>query len=209
MKNYLTNLNKVVILCGPPASGKDTITTALKGLGDYEKVRLHRTGPRPKEGYIHVDDEQFEILKRENHFIEHHTTYGRQYGVSIGELLITSIKHKYSVIHLGSPKQALEIKKNLPQDIVKIIYLWNTRTELQERLHLRYQDNADEILRRMAVAAQEMADFKEVGLEAVDLAIKNNNIAETVQIIHECMAHEEKALKHKLECASYWQVMTF
>lgn len=94
-----------VILYGPPASGKDTITAALHDLDPrYQHFPRLKYGPGRTTGYRMVDAGQLTALRsKPGEIIYENSRYGAVYVIDRTHLLDMARAGLVPVIHLGQP----------------------------------------------------------------------------------------------------------
>jgi guanylate kinase len=91
-----------VILYGPPASGKDTITAALVALEPrFELYQRLRVGDRPKPGYRSITAAEADELVRQGVVIFENQRYGNRYLVDAPEIDRHFEFGRIPVVHLG------------------------------------------------------------------------------------------------------------
>jgi len=98
----------LIILSGPSAAGKTTIAKYLETyyVDQFEEIVSHTTRPmRPGEidgkHYHFVDKNTFELMLKQDAFIEHQQVYGHYYGVSkqAVEKVVSQNKHGIVIIY--------------------------------------------------------------------------------------------------------------
>lgn len=137
---------RAVLLYGPPAGGKDTITATLAVMDEryvlYERLKV---GGRRTDGYRIVDAGYLATLRRDGRLLWENSRYGAVYAVertSLVDLLADSIP----VIHVGQPEGIDAITAALPYVQWFRVYLWCPRDIAAERLSARSLDDLDERL---------------------------------------------------------------
>lgn len=96
-------MSSAVILYGPPAVGKDTITRALTTLDNrYAHFRRLKCGPGRIEGYRMITFDQLRALADQD-VIWFDNRYGATYVVDRPHLLDLVHEGRIPVLHLGNP----------------------------------------------------------------------------------------------------------
>jgi guanylate kinase len=93
---------RAVVLYGPPAVGKDTITAALASVSDrYRLFPRLKAGPGRTAGYRMVAIDQLEALRRAGEILWENERYGAVYAVDRPELVAMLEHDQVPVLHLG------------------------------------------------------------------------------------------------------------
>lgn len=91
-----------LVLYGPPASGKDTVTKALSELDNqftlFERLRVSTT---PKPGYRNVTEADADALVAQGQIVYENSRYGNRYLVDRAELTRLASSGKIPVLHIG------------------------------------------------------------------------------------------------------------
>lgn len=188
----------VFLVCGPPASGKDTLTAQLcdysthymrfqkhRGLSDLEHNANDST-------YINIPITEFEQLANEQFFVQHHNRYDRAYGIAKSELERITIAH-IPIIHTGALPNLLELERKLIEYRCIKILLWAPLEVLKQRLINRHI-NAEQIPKRIAAANEEftiLADAQKITpLKSIfDVVIATHNRTFSVKELEELVHH--------------------
>lgn len=154
---------KVVLISGTPASGKNSVTeTMIDASGKFLPLRKHRsfviTPPKKGNEYIDISEEKFSKMAGDDKFLQHHSRYGKSYGVSKSELNKIWAIGKTPIIHVGSYSN---IEKFLLMENVLVIsvLLLTDIEETKSRLRIRHGDNEHEISQRLEVFKEERAEL--------------------------------------------------
>src|SRR5690554_6112528 len=105
--------NRILLVSGTPASGKDTVTKKLVELEPrFCHFKKHRSSDQPKNDgtYIHVSQDKFSSLLEQGEFLQHHYRYGRGYAVAKGELRKHWDKGEIPIIHVGKYENLLPFR---------------------------------------------------------------------------------------------------
>jgi guanylate kinase len=95
-------MHRGIILCGPPASGKNTITQELSGLSPrYILFRKLKAGTGNGATYRHTTFEEIQGLRSSGNLLQSSQRYGNAYAVDRGELEAVFDQDAVPVIHMG------------------------------------------------------------------------------------------------------------
>lgn len=126
-----------VILYGPPAAGKDTVTRALHTADPRFALfpRLKLGGGRTS-GYRMIREPELEDLRASGDIVWENRRYGAVYAVDRSGLL------RYSdagipVLHLGQRPAIETVKRATPSIAWLVVYLWCPRELAKERMIAR------------------------------------------------------------------------
>lgn len=136
-----------VLLYGPPASGKDTVTAALHTLDpQYSLFPRLKCGGGRTDGYRVVDRASLEELNTAGDIIWRNDRYGATYAVDRTGL-IDHLQTGTPVVHLGQPAAIEAITNAVPQTRWFVVELWCDRPTAAERLRRRGISDVAERLR--------------------------------------------------------------
>ena len=185
---------KIILLCGPPASGKDTITTLLARKNNiFRHFRKHRVPPRENgknnpPSYIRVSIDEYLTMIRDNEFVQFHQRYGRFYGVSRKTLEKHLRDGQIPIIHTGKVYDLMELDASFGNNSAKIL-LWESKENIRERLKLRHPGDPREIQRRLQSYDDEISSLSKINLEKIfDIVIKNQDANKTLRLIETVVA---------------------
>jgi guanylate kinase len=121
-----------VILYGPPASGKDTVTTALSGLrSKYRQFARLKAGSGRATGYRMCTAEQLNALDAAGDVVYANTRYGNTYVIDrpgIDEAFTAGVP----VVHLGQIEGIRSLVDGYPATWT-LVLLWCARETTAER----------------------------------------------------------------------------
>ncbi|MFI5491271.1 UTRA domain-containing protein [Actinoplanes sp. NPDC051859] len=107
-------MSRGVILYGPPASGKDTVTAALRTLDPtFTLFARLKAGPGRTHGYRMIDDSELERIRHSGEIIWANERYGATYVVDRGALA-DSLVRGVPVLHLGQVEAIAEVLAATP-----------------------------------------------------------------------------------------------
>ena len=165
------------IVSSPSGAGKTTLIRRV--LGDpllsplYFSVshttRPPRLGEADGREYHFVQREEFLVLREADGFLESAEVHGSLYGTSRGEVE-PRLSAGVDVLLDIDVQGARQVRSRI-QDVVKIFVFPPGREVLESRLRARGTDAPEQVARRLAVAAREMAEFGEY-----DYAIINDRL---------------------------------
>lgn len=126
----------VIVLYGPPASGKDTVTTALHRLDSkYIQFPRLKSGPGRRQGYRMTTPEQLDALATNGDLIWQNEVYGARYAIDRQGLTDAALDH-VPVVHVGQPKAVDAIRHGWRGSTLAVA-LWCDRSIAAERLRAR------------------------------------------------------------------------
>ena len=185
-------MNKIIIMSSPSGAGKTTICNKI--LKKNKKITLSisyttrqiRKGEKNGVDYNFIDKKEFNILKKENFFLETAKVFDNFYGSPYLNVNQAFNKKKHILFDIdwqGAKKIRKIFKKN---DIIDFFIMPPSKLELKKRLIIRGRDNKLEINKRLSRAVKEMSHYKEYKYVLV-----NENINETVSKILKIINTEE------------------
>lgn len=173
------NKNRLILISGTPASGKDTITDALIMLNsDFIHFRKHKisTGGKLDDSYYLVTKEKFDEMVNNGDFVQHHYRYDRGYAVARHVLEENWKNGKVPIIHVGKYENIDPFFKDNNISIISILLLVS-RKETENRLSERHAKDSAEIKTRLLAydeERKELSDLISCGTELkFDLIIEN------------------------------------
>jgi len=152
-----------IILYGPPAVGKDTVTRALTAIGGrYEHFRRLKIGAGRGLGYRITTQAALSALCERGDVLYANSRYGATYVIDRDELDNIAGRGHVPVLHLGQVGGITAVTTGYPLSWL-VVALWCSREETEQRLVGR-QDSR--IAERLAAWDETLADFR-----SADLAI--------------------------------------
>lgn len=177
------NANKILLLSGAPASGKDTITTELIKIDSrYVHFKKHKiaTDGKLDETYYLIEKNEFDCMASNGYFIQYHYRYDRGYGVSKKELKLIWDEGNTPVIHVGKYENISPFIDYDDTSLISILLLVS-REETNRRLQIRHPNNDTECLVRMKAYDEERNELANLIREGAklnfDLIIENTKNA--------------------------------
>lgn len=123
-----------VILYGPPAAGKNTITKALTELDDdYRLYQRLKVGPGRTTGYRMTTISHVDVLRKAGNVIWENFRYGAFYVVDRPSLT-KIIKSYIPILHLGQVEAVKAVTAALPVRQSVIVWLWCPREIAAKRI---------------------------------------------------------------------------
>jgi guanylate kinase len=180
----LTHKPFIIVISSPSGAGKTTIAKAILQMDSNIDMSVSVT-TRPKrdneiEGkdYKFIDNQTFDKMLKAGKFLESATVFDYSYGSPTSNLEDAFSKNRDLLFDVDW-QGANQLKSKLGEDIITIYILPPSMTELEKRLKTRSSDSDEVIRRRMIGAKNEISHWHEY-----DFIVVNNNIDETVDIVH-------------------------
>ena len=168
----MSNPNALIFLISAPSGGGKTTLTEqlLVARSDMTRaVTCTTRDPRPgeKDGvdYYFLDAESFLKRLQAGNFIEYATVFGNNYGVLKSELLGKLRQGKNVVLNVdvqgaATIRERAENDSELKDVLVTVFLTPQSLDILEQRLRKRGKDSPDVIKKRLSVARQELAQWK-------------------------------------------------
>ena len=179
--------NQLVVLAGPTAVGKGTVSTYIRE--NYPDVLLSVSAttraPRPGEvdgvNYYFVDDAEFDRMIAEGELLEHATVHNAyRYGTPRAPIE-DALEQGRSVLLEIDLQGARQVRESMPE--ARLIFLLPpTWEELVRRLIGRGTEDASEQQRRLETAKVELAAQDEF-----DYRVVNHTVAEAAREVVDLM----------------------
>lgn len=127
-----------LILYGPPAAGKDTVTAALHSLDfRYELYKRLKVGPGRTDGYRSASAADIEALRSRGDLVWENSRYGARYAIDRSYLLDLLLYERIPVVHVGQPPAVLAIQEAISDAHWVVAHLWCPRRIAVQRLNAR------------------------------------------------------------------------
>lgn len=161
----------LILISAPSGGGKTTLCDMLLKARPTMARAITCTTRPPRKGEKNGADYHFftaaEFLKRvqAGNFLEHATVYGNSYGILKSELLGKLRAGKDVLLNVdvqgaATIRERAEAEPELREALVTVFLTPPSVEVLEERLKKRNQDSAAEINKRLAVAKQEVSQWK-------------------------------------------------
>lgn len=137
-----------MILYGPPASGKDTITAALTAMDErYVPFQRLKCGTGRTLGYRMISaDELDRIRSLPNEVLWENTRYGSTYVVDRSHMLALLRCGVVPILHVGQAEAIDALAGAMPEVRWRVVELWCPRAVAAERIVLRKTKDSNERL---------------------------------------------------------------
>ncbi|MEV6691217.1 kinase [Micromonospora sp. NPDC051196] len=135
-----------VILYGPPAAGKDTVTQELVKLAnEYAPFRRIKVGRGRTDGYRMATAADVERLRANGDLLWENERYGSTYIVDYAALA-NDLSRSIPVLHLGQPGGIDAVLGAFPSGSWIVVYVWSSRSIAAERIEARQTGDTAERL---------------------------------------------------------------
>ena len=122
-----------VILYGPPASGKDTVTAELARQDDrYAPVPKLKVGTGRSTGYRHVPAADLDELRATGRLVVETHRYGNVYAVDRDDIAALVDADRVPVVHMGNIPDLQRLRAAIPLDWTAVL-LWVPRAVCADR----------------------------------------------------------------------------
>jgi guanylate kinase len=126
-----------VMLYGPPASGKDTVTASLHDIcPSYRLFRRLKAGPGRRAGYRLATDDQLDCLTAAGDVVWENFRYGARYVIDRTGL-DRQLSQGIPVVHIGQTAAIDAVRQAIPDAYWLLVLLWCDRKEARRRMELR------------------------------------------------------------------------
>src|SRR6266568_8278078 len=161
----------LVLISAPSGGGKTTVCQRLLAARPGMTRAVTCTTRAPREGerdgvdYYFLDAESFLKRVQAGNFLEHATVYGNSYGILKGEVLGKLRQGKDVLLSVdvqgaATIRERAEEDPELKRSLVTVFLTPPSLAVLEERLRKRGTDSPAIIQKRLAVARQEIAQWK-------------------------------------------------
>ena len=189
MKNPATtsdaNTPLLFVISAPSGGGKTTLCEQLLATrkGMTRAITCTTRPPRPSEkdgvDYYFLDAGTFLKRVQAGHFLEHATVYGNSYGTLRAEVLDKLRSGKDVLLNIdvqgsASVRDCVERDEDLKRAFVSVFLTPPTIEILEARLKKRGQDSPAVIQKRLSVARQEIAQWKNFDYLIISTSIKED-----------------------------------
>lgn len=151
---------RAILISGPPASGKDTLTRALGCIDPaYRMANKHKDSRAGSTHHIIVTPAAFDAMLEQGAFLQWHERYGRRYGLACRTVEDILAEGGFPIIHTGRLANLRMLQSVMP-DAVSVL-LQAPLNVLTGRLSQRHAGNAVEIAARLDAAETEIAETRD------------------------------------------------
>ena len=183
MGEFNKNKGVMLVLSSPSGAGKSSICRALLNLDKNLFLSISSTTrkKRPNEisgkDYNFITVEEFKKQLKKNNFIEHAKVFGNFYGTD--KFFVDSkINEGKDLLFDIDWQGAQQLREKMREDIVSVFILPPSKSELEQRLKNRGQDDDEVVKKRMDGASSEITHWAEY-----DYVIINKNLEESVNTV--------------------------
>ncbi len=161
----------LIVICAPSGGGKTTLCQQLLAARQDMTRAITCTTREPRAGekdgvdYFFFDAATFLKRVQAGNFLEHATVYGQSYGTLKSEVLGKLRSGKDVLLNIdvqgaATVRKCAEDDPELKRSLVSVFLTPPTATILEQRLRKRGQDSDAVIQKRLAVAKQEVAQWR-------------------------------------------------
>jgi guanylate kinase len=170
--NRIRNSSPLLVLISAPSGGGKTTLCEMLLTARPDMTRAitcttrdPRAGERDGVDYHFFDASEFLKRLQAGNFLEHATVYGHSYGILKSELLGKLREGKDVLLNVdvqgaATIRECAEYEPELKKALVTVFLTPPSVEILEERLRKRAQDSPAVIQKRLAVAKQEVAQWK-------------------------------------------------
>ena len=162
----------LIVLSAPSGAGKTTLCEQVLSHcpGVSRAITCTTRAPRDTErdgvDYYFLDPETFNRRVQAGEFLEHATVHGRRYGVLKAEVLGRLRQGEDVLLNVdvqgaASVRAAAQRDAVLQGALITVFLAPSSIAVLEERLRQRGTDSPEQIQRRLEVARQELAHWRE------------------------------------------------
>ena len=175
----------LVLISAPSGGGKTTIIERLLNARPQMTRAVTCTTRPPRHGehdgidYYFLDAESFLKRVQAGNFLEHATVYGNSYGILKSEVL-SKLRQGKDVVLSVDVQGAATIRDKASEDpelkraLISVFLTPPTLAVLEERLRKRGTESAAVIQKRLSVARQEIAQWKNFDYLLVSTTIQED-----------------------------------
>ncbi|MEV6274467.1 kinase [Nocardia sp. NPDC051832] len=127
-------MNHGLLLYGPPASGKDTVTATLTAADSrFQLYERFKAGPGRTVGYRMVTEGFLNDLAASGQIAWENSRYGARYVIDRPTLVLTLEAGSIPVVHAGQPEVVDAIREAVPEASWTVVELTCSRETAQAR----------------------------------------------------------------------------
>ncbi|MFB7722322.1 kinase [Nocardia sp. NPDC056100] len=136
-----------VMLYGPPAAGKDTVTKALANADPtFVLFKRLKVGGGRTDTYRITTDDQIAALARAGEIIWQNSRYDATYAVDRPEIQKMLMANMIPVLHLGQAEAIDVIRSAIPDVRWTVVELWCPKDLAEQRIRAR---NTNDVAARL------------------------------------------------------------
>lgn len=156
----------LLVLSSPSGAGKTTLARRLLAADAGIRMSVSVTTRKPRRGevdgvdYHFIDQAEFDRRRRGRRLLEWAEVFGACYGTPRSDVL-ELVESGTDVLFDIDWQGARQLKKRLPDDIVRVFILPPDAQTLERRLRTRNLDSEAAVARRLAAATAEIAHWPE------------------------------------------------
>lgn len=190
----------LIVISAPSGGGKTTLCEQLLEHQSNTVRAITCTTRAPREGekdgvdYYFMDAQTFLKRVQAGNFLEHATVYGNSYGTLKSEVLGKLRQGKDVLLSIdvqgaATIRARAEEDPELKRSLISIFLAPPSMEALEKRLKKRGKDSASVIQKRLAVARQEIAQWKHFDYLMISTSIAEDLKKMQSVIISEKMRH--------------------
>lgn len=155
-----------LVLAAAPGGGKTSVSRQVLAMEPELSLSISATtrAPRPAEQdgvhYYFKTPDEFEAMAAGDALLEHAGFLGRRYGTPRAPVE-AALAEGRDVLFDIEWQGHRQLRQKLPEDVVGIFLLPPSMEELERRLRGRQQENEAEIVKRLAIAREEMTHWSD------------------------------------------------
>ena len=183
----------LILISAPSGGGKTTLCNQLLAARPdmTRAITCTTRAPRPgeKDGvdYYFFNPADFQQHVQAGEFVEHATVFGRSYGILRAELLDKLRQGRDVLLNVdvqgaATIRSRAGIEPELKQALVTVFLTPPSVAVLEERLKKRNTDGPEEIQKRLGLARQEIAQWKNFDYLLVS-STKQEDLRRTLAIV--------------------------